>query len=261
MPSNGIRSGIGKGTWRDYVPMLHNTNVSGTPTMPDLGNGILQGRYLHHPSGLVVAQALLILGSTTTLGNGDAVIVGLPKPANRWTANLSNSATADLPIGTALAFQGSAANPALTMPLVPTLADPLAGYNLQTNEDYYAHFFAEQAIASGTGAVISGTATSVTVAHGLGLTPVASDFNVVLTAKSGTPANPRQIYVNGIDATNFVINVTTAPGAGTSLTFDWKARAEPNNTGVNLPQLVSYRRPWLWASGHGLFAQFVYEPR
>jgi hypothetical protein len=261
MTVKGIRSGVSRGVWRNYDPMLFGTNVSGTPTMPDLGNGTLRGRYLDHPSGLVVAQVELVLGSSSSLGNGDALIIGLPKPANRWTANLSNNATADLPIGTAQGFKGGVSAPTLTMPFMPTLADPLAGINLQTNEDNFAHFFCAHSISRGTGAVISGTNTFVDVTHDLGMTPVASDIHVQPVSRSGTPASPRAVYIDNITATNFRINVVTAPGAGTSITFDWKIRAEPNNSGVNLPQLVSYRRPWVWGSTDCLKAQFVYEPR
>lgn len=263
MRNNGLLAGLNKANWRNYDPTWYATNTSGTPTMPDIGNGSKMGRYIKHPSGLVVAEAQLVFGSTTTYGNGDAWIVGLPLPANRWTANLSNNATADLPIGTALAFQGSGASPAMTMPLVPTLADPLAGINLQTNEDYFAHFFCAHAIAAGTGAVISGANTFVDVAHGMtGILPVASDIELTCVAKSGAITSPRAVFIDNITATNFRINVQIAPGGATSITWDWKIRAEPNNSGgINLPQLVSHRRPWIWASGHGLFAQFVYEPR
>ncbi len=261
MPGSGIRSGVTRAAWRSYTPLLHGTNVSGTPTMPSLGNGLLQGRYLDHPSGLVIAQAILVMGSTTTLGDGDALIMGLPKPANRWTANLGSS-TADLPIGSALAWQGDAASPSWPTAMIPTLADPLAGYNLQTNEDYYAHFFVPQWVSQGSGAVISGTNTNTgAINHSLAGTPVASDFNVVCTAKSGSPTAPRQVYIDSITSTQFTINVAVAPGVGNSLTFGWKARAEPNNTSLNLPQLLSYRKPWTWATNHMLSAQFVYEPR
>lgn len=262
MSNRGTFGGVTRGqAWREYDPAWLATNIFGNPTMPDIGNGTKLGRYVRLTGGLVVAQVQLVFGSTTTYGNGDAYIIGLPFPANRWTANLSNSGNADLPIGTALAWQGSSASPTYTMPLVPTLADPLAGYNLQTNEDYFAHLFCAHSLSQGTGAVISGTNTSVTVTHNLGVTPVASDIQVVCVAKSGTPANPRAVYVDSITSTQFNINVVTAPGGATSLTFDWKCRAEPNNSGVNLPQLVSYRRPWTWASGHGIYCQFIYEAR
>jgi hypothetical protein len=146
------------------------------------------------------------------------------------------------------------------MPLIPTLGDPFPPYPVQSNEDYYAQFFCAHSLASGTGAVISGTGTSVTVTHGLGTTPTASDIQVVCVAKSGTPAASRQVYVNTITSTQFNINVTTAPGAGTSLTFDWKVRAEPNNS-VDVAPLLNHGRPWAWDENDRLSAQLIYEAR
>jgi hypothetical protein len=75
---SGVIGGVSKSTWKDYDPEWLATNTSGTPTMPALGNGFKMGRYLKHPSGLIVANAQLVFGSTTTYGNGDAYIIGLP---------------------------------------------------------------------------------------------------------------------------------------------------------------------------------------
>jgi hypothetical protein len=258
--NKGVFSGatVGSGQWRNYDPLWLNTNQSGTPTMPDIGNGTKQGRYLKLTGGLVVAQVQLIFGSTTTFGNGDFYTIGLPFPANRWTATLG-STVADLPIGTALAWQGSAASPSLTMPLLPTLADPGGGYGTQTNEDYFAHLFYPHALAVGTSSVTN--AGPATVTHNLGLTPVASDITITPTAITASSTNPKIVYVDTIGATTFNVNVLTALGSGKTLSFSWKARAEPNNSAVNFPQLVSYRRPWTWAQNHGIYCQFIYEAR
>lgn len=259
MSNKGALGGVSAQTWRNYEPLWLNTNVSGNPTMPAIGNGTLQGRYLKLTGGLVVAQVNVGFGSTTTYGNGDSFIFGLPFPANRWSANLLNSSTADLPIGTALAWQGGSASPTFTMPLIPTLADPLAGYNLQTNEDNFFFLFNQHLLSAGTGSITN--ATPATITHALGVTPQAYDIHVTPTAITSASTNPRQIYVDTITSTQFNVNTQTALGSGKTLSFSWKCRAEPNNTSSNLPQLVNYQRPWTHASGHGLYCQVVYEAR
>jgi len=259
--NRGLLRGLGIEGWKFYDPAWYSTVQPGSPapTQPAIGNGTIRGRYTRTPAGVCIAQVQLIAGSTTSFGTGDAYILGLPKPGNRWTAALGLS-TADIPIGTGLAWQGTAANPSLTMPLIPTLADPLTPLNLQTNEDYFAHLFIQQSIAYGTGSILSGT-TSVTVTAPLGQSASAYDIRVVPTAT--TSNNPGILYVDSISYSNpnlsFNVNVRTNPGAS-NLPFAYKVRAEPEST-VNFAQLLNYQRPWTMASGHGLFAQFVYESR
>jgi hypothetical protein len=265
--NRGTISGVSSATWHQYEPLWLATNTSGNPTMPAIGNGTIWGRWLRTTGNTVVAQVGLTFGSTTTFGNGDAYIIGLPLPANRWTAGLSNTSNADLPIGTGFAWQGSAASPSYLVPLIPTLADPLAGYNLQTNEDYFAHLFTPIShIARGT-ASISGASTSTTVTHNLGLgsggtaSYSEADISLVNTASTGSPANPRVAYLSTLTENAFNINVQVAPGGATAFNFAWRLEARPQNTSWNLPQLVSYRRPWVFAQNHGIYCQFIYEAR
>jgi hypothetical protein len=257
MPVEGLFDGLEKRTWNYYEPELRTAWVSGDPSPSNLslGNSQLFGRFLELPGGLVIAQTKIILGSTFSRGSGRAYIQRLPRPAHRWTADLANSQTADLPIGTGLAWQGSAANPSLTMPVLPTLSDPFGPININGDEDYWAHLFIPHGLAMGTGAFAS-NATTVTITHNLGLTPSAYDITITPTNVPG--ANPRDIAVQNIGPTTFDVVIGT--GSTTPLTFAWKARVEPNNS-VGTPQLVNHARPWLWSAGHELSCQYIYEAR
>ena len=259
----GVLRGVGIDAWKFYEPKWYSTRRPGQPgaTQPAIGNGTLVGRYTRISSGFVCAQIQLIAGSTTTFGTGEAYILGLPLPANRWTSALS-LATADIPIGSGLAWQGSAANPSLTMALIPTLADPLAEYNLQTSEDEYLHLFIQQSVAYGTGTIPAGASPAVvTITTPVGQSASAYDINVVPTSTSTN--NPQHIWVDTISYSNpnlsFNVNAKANPG-GSGITFAWKVRAEPEST-VGLAQLLNYQRPWTMASGHGLFVQALYEAR
>lgn len=74
---------------------------------------------------------------------------------------------------------------------------------------------------SGTATVASGT-TSITVAHGLDVTPSAEDIQVTPT---NDPTNDvGNFWVDTVGATNFNINVGADPGTG-GATFSWSAEA------------------------------------
>jgi parallel beta-helix repeat protein len=75
--------------------------------------------------------------------------------------------------------------------------------------------------SEGSSAIASGT-TAITVNHGLSVTPVARDFQLMAT--SGSTADPGQIWISGITATQFTVNCRTNPGVG-GLNFLWKASA------------------------------------
>jgi hypothetical protein len=73
--------------------------------------------------------------------------------------------------------------------------------------------------ASGTASITSGS-TSVTVTHGLSVTPSAQHLSVVITAN---PTNdPGNIYITNITATQFTINSRNDPGAS-NLSLGWRA--------------------------------------
>lgn len=251
MPTQGLYKGLTRPGWQEYTPELRG--FGGTPVQPDLGNAFGYGRYLVKPSGLVTYQGGITFGSTTSFGSGEQVWgVRLPVPANR------SSGGADLPIGNAWAWQGTAASPQINVPLTPTLMDPItAGGGSQSNEDYYAQFFLPYLIAVGTNTIASGT-TSVTVTHGLAAwTPAAYDITIMPTAT--TTNNCLPFYVDTIDADSFNVNVKSNPGAS-GFAFSWKVRGEPNNSST-FDLLVNHRRPFVWGSGHTLAWNLTYEAR
>jgi hypothetical protein len=225
--------------------------------------GVAIGRYLRFPSGLVVAQMSFTFGTSPENGTtAFAYQFGLPVPASR-----SNSG-ADLPIGTGLCTQGTAASPQLTQMMVPTLSDPptSASYPPKTDEDNYAQGFCQRMISMGVSgdanspAFTSGV-SSVVVTHTNGhqdsaYVPTAYDIQVVATNSPST--NPKSIYVDTITATQFTLHVG-ASSTTTPLTYAWKLRAEPNNSGPSI--LVGPNAPWVWAAGHSIGLECIYEAR
>ena len=72
---------------------------------------------------------------------------------------------------------------------------------------------------SGTGTINSG-ATSVTITHGLEVTPTADDISVVLAEN---PTNdPGNIWIDTIGSTTFIINCRSDPGSS-NLDVAWRA--------------------------------------
>lgn len=72
---------------------------------------------------------------------------------------------------------------------------------------------------SGTGTIASG-ATSAVITHGLAVTPTLDDISITLGELS--TADPGQIYVDTITATQFTVKCRTDPGAS-NLDFAWQA--------------------------------------
>jgi hypothetical protein len=266
MSNRGVFSGLAAETWRSYETEIVACVVPGgaTPTQPSLGtDGYKYGRFIDLPGGLVVAQAKFVWGTTAngaSAGSGsDAYMVRLPRPANRWTAAVTDSANADLPIGTGIGRSKTTVDPMLTMPLIPTLADPFPPFAYQSGQDYYAQLFCAHSIQTGT-ATISGASTSVDVDHGLDITPAMSDIIVNVSGITGAPAAVRSVYVTSVDANTFRINVQVAPGGATALDFAWKIRAEPNSSESVTP-LVNHGRPWAWGEGCEISVQMIYESK
>ncbi len=70
---------------------------------------------------------------------------------------------------------------------------------------------------SGTATISSGTATSVTVTHGVGYTPLLENISVTPTTNLGTAA---KYWVSTPTSGTFIININA--GAGASSTFAWR---------------------------------------
>jgi hypothetical protein len=136
--------------------------------------------------------------------------------------------------------------------------DPLPLGGTQSNEDYYAQFFLEHMVASGTGSIAAAT-TSSTITHGLGTTPNVWDIHVVQTANTTTAIG--EIFITNVTSTTFDVNVRTAPGASTFV-FSWKATVEPNSGGASFDLLVNQKRPFgQWAAGDVLGWSLDYQAR
>lgn len=103
----------------------------------------------------------------------------------------------------------------------------------------------------------SGVST-ITVTHGLGMTPVNYDINVILTNTASTA--PGEVYVDNITATTFDWHVRST-ATTTPQQMAWKIRSEPNGT-TTLDLLVNSARPMgAWASGWLLGWNVEYQAR
>ena len=74
---------------------------------------------------------------------------------------------------------------------------------------------------AGTATIAAGGPTTVTVAHGLSVTPSAKD---IVVSPNNSMGSATKFWVNGIDATNFVINVDVSPGASSTAAFAWHTK-------------------------------------
>lgn len=260
MSNRGVLPGLDDARWKDYQPEWKATNFGtggAVTTQPDVGNGTLTGRFIRHPSGIVVANIVLVGGSTTVWGStADFYIWKLPVTASR-----SNSG-ADLPIGSGYVTQGTGGSTQWTQPVVPTLADPGStsqGFCRQSDEDNWIQGFANRAcIAAGTFSISTGS-TSTTITHNAGVTSgfVPSAYDFIITPTNSASTNPKSIYVDTITATQANINVG-ASSATTGQTGAWKIRGEPNSTGGIL---VQPGMPFAGAEGTVFGFQCIYEAR
>jgi hypothetical protein len=75
---------------------------------------------------------------------------------------------------------------------------------------------------SGSSSITSGS-TSVAVAHGLSVTPVAEDFNII--GKENPTNDVGTIWISGIGSANFTVNVENDPGAS-DWDFGWSVDTE-----------------------------------
>jgi hypothetical protein len=245
--------------WRTFAPqnppILASFAVGGGATQPVLGASQIVAHYFHDRQvGKVFYQGYIQFSSDATYGSGDNLWgVRLPVPALRVLGS------ADLPIGSGMAWQGTVSN--RNMPLRATLMDPFPGGMTggnNTQEDKYMQFFLPHLLATGTGSIGSG-ATSTTITHGLGGTPVEYDINIRPT--SNATNNVGYWYITNCTSTQFTVNVQTQPGTN-AFNFSWKARMEPNGVNV-LDLLVNSARPFGggWAGGYVLGWSVEYQAR
>lgn len=254
--NRGVLTGTARPGFQLWEPTLRAFVTAGTaaPTQPALGNATRWAEFMVKPTGRVFYRGGITFGSTTTYGAGEHVwAVDLPVPANR------SSGGADIPVGRAWAWQGTAASPQLNVVLTPTLMDPFEPGGRQSQEDSWLHFFTPYVLAKGTGTIASG-ATAVTVTHGL-VDFDASAYDVQVVPTATTTNNCGIWFVDTVTATGFNVNVRSNPGAS-GFAFAWKVRGEPNGTpdgGLGL--LINRNRPYSHVSGHSIAWSVEYEAR
>ena len=169
-----------------------NNNVVGNQI---LGNGLVTtpkyGVYLYD-GGTGASSANRIVGNNiNNLGNGALQTTGVYNASNAfYTIIQENNIVATTPI-------------------------TVAGGSVQSAK-YNQTYITE---SSGTGAIASGT-TSITLSHGLSVTPTQAAFTLMPTILS--TVDPGEVYIDTITSTQFNVNCRTNPGA-TGWAFYWKA--------------------------------------
>lgn len=254
----GLLQGLRKGGWQNYVPILRTVKVGGGSTQPGASDNFGSqhaGRWLQLDNGLVIAQIQVYFPLGLARGSGDAYLVRLPKMANRW-ANLNGMA-----IGTGMAYQ-ALADPSEHMPITPQLCERDTFVEVSGQEDHWCQMQVPYHVASGTGTIPAGsspgTNSIVTITHGIGITPKASD--IVITPTVLPNANVHVVpSVQNITSTTFDVALRAVVGTPTDFTFGWRVWAEPSGSIVNA--LVSPLKPWNWFSFYLLMLQLYYEAR
>lgn len=261
MTNVGIIPGLQPSAGQDFVPKLVGFGGSPTQTIiKDTRRAV--GRYIINNQGLVVYSGSITFASGDTIGSGENIWgISLPFPANR------SSGGADLPIGSAFLWQGSASNPQLVLTGLTSLMDPVAiGGGSQGAQDYYFQTFLTEIIAFGTGAFTSGATTCTIDASaqlGTTFTPNAYDLHIVPTNVPST--NAQWLSVQNINSgtnagTGKFDVVIKASATTTPVQFAWRARAWPN-TSATFAVLMNSQRPWAWANGHSIGWRVQYEAK
>lgn len=248
MSNLGIFGGLSATAWRRYTPDIKGfSTTGGSIVQPILGDPTQRlGKYLITNQGLVIGHAQITFSAADSLGSNDTVW-GVSLPARALGAT-------DLPIGTAMLWQGAAANPSLMLVGQLTPMDPLLPAGTQGAQSQFGQVFISKLIAYGSGA-IANNFSAIQITHGLGETPVASDIHVTWT--NGPSTNPQGWWIDGITSTVFNLNVRSGSTV-TSASFAWKIEAEPNAS-AGFALLMSSTKPWTWASGHSIGFTFQYQ--
>jgi hypothetical protein len=194
VPSNpylGVLAGTRVLDWVPCDTELRGFVVSGSApsTQPSNPTGTNFAKYLDLGNGLILFKFHFVFDANSVFGTGEHIwAVRLPVPANRASGG------ADLTDGTALAWQGSAANPQLCDGVAAVVDGPDA-VRRQSRDGGLLHPVLLPA-PDGDGHRLDQPTTRPArpITHNVGSTPSAFDINVVPTATTGT--NPGIIYVN-----------------------------------------------------------------
>lgn len=251
--ARGLYPGVAPDTWRAYPSDIRVCSgaATGAPTQVTKGATTIDGRWQNFfGTTLIAARITMTVGSGWSGGSGDVYTFRLPFPCNR------SQFGADQVLGSAFLHRPSTG---WNMEMLPTNADDFAyGGLAQTEEDYWCHLFIPKSgIAQGTGTVAQST-SSVTVNHGLAITPHAGD--ITITPTNSPTTNPQMIMVQNIGATSFDVVTKVSLTTGT-LPFSWKAEVEPNSTGGAFPQLFGPGQPWSLAASDLVQINMLYQPR
>lgn len=261
--NRGLLAGLTSRTWSRYEwdMVVTNDDPAGAgltqPTF-DTYNGRYQfGRYMDL-NGLIVVQAQVSYVGSTTVGSGGPYAFKLPVPARRSTPDTAVWE----PIGAAMCYF-SITGPYVNVPVTPILARPYK--SLQGRHDSYCQFIAGRVVSWGS-VDINAIAPSgrETISHRVGMTPQASDIQLVPMSYTGTQ-NVNPYWVDTIGSSTFEVHTYNNNGSGGGvLDLGWKIDAEPA-AGVG-GNLVGPYVPFDWSRFTSLspfgnfFIELVYEP-
>lgn len=198
-----------------YLTSASYNNVTGNVIVNNLAVGVALNSSGYNT---VANNQILGNGLTTTpkygvyLTDGGTGASSVNRILGNNITNLGNSA-----LQTTGVYNGSAASNTIinNNNIVATTPINFAGGSVQS-AGYNQGFITE---SSGSSFIASG-ATSVTLNHGLSVTPTQQAFSIMPTGLSSN--DPGEIYIDTITSTQFTVHCRNNPGVST-LPFYWKA--------------------------------------
>lgn len=258
----GLLPGIDRGGWQRYEPKWLCAGAGGEtqPVSSDEGTypaGSPGGRYLVQDNGLVVVTiGQTLTGSNFSWGAGSAYVFSLPKPALRWTGA---GASSPVPLGISMSYFSFTA-PAVTLPLITTLADPFPSLN--GREDNYIQCYCPTILSWGGPSQIVTVDKKVTITHRLGYTPRAEDIEITFVDALNVGSTTGPPSIQAITSTTFDVVIRT----GDNPSFNWKVKGKPPTGSTG--SLLSPTVPWDWTRANNgtfvfgnMFLHFSYESR
>lgn len=278
MTNVGILPGLNADGWRTYpleVKCVGNTVDGGSPVDPiirtanggaSIGTSTNFARYLIVDHQYVVVEVMMTFFHQETSedwGAGGAYAIKLPFPAYRMTGP-GNPCPIPLSNGAAMAYWAFA-NPWVTVPLIPTLADPFD--DLRGHEDEYFQcytpFWLRYSNALGNSLSASTVTTSLSDLWGA---PRAEDIEFTFIDAAGVGSGSGLVGVTATTGPPSTPSFTLQCG-GAAANADFFYRILGKHPSGQFSALLSPTVPWPMqpASDFGLFPnifiQLAYEAK
>lgn len=207
MANKGTTAGASSDTWHVYDPAPRVASISGTSTQLVQGvNSPPAGRYTYLSNGKVIMfQLQFAFGTSLTIGTGNAYLFKLPKRAKRSFPDT----TIQPVVGVGFNYHAVTGN-SYNQPVILQLARQYND-NSGNEDDYVELVTGGPALTFGTGSFTGRTATSTTITHNLGYTPLASDIDITWTGTDqAIQTTQGHWWISNITSTQFTVNIRNA---------------------------------------------------